>query len=76
MSDEYGCAYGRSSDGTGWLVGIVVTLALMAIGYLAFSENGMPVLQRDEVACMVVNPGFTCTEHSVWKKGPAVGVQP
>jgi len=34
--------YVRSSDVTGWFVGIVVALALMCIGYLVFSANPTP----------------------------------
>ncbi|WP_052726179.1 hypothetical protein [Devosia epidermidihirudinis] len=31
--------YARESNGTGWFVGIIVVLALLAIGYLVFSAN-------------------------------------
>jgi hypothetical protein len=31
--------YTRDSNGTGWFVGIIVALALLAIGYLVFSAN-------------------------------------
>ena len=31
--------YTRESNGTGWFVGIIVVLALLAIGYLVFSAN-------------------------------------
>ena len=31
--------YTRESSGTGWFVGIIVALALLAIGYLVFSAN-------------------------------------
>lgn len=34
--------YTRESNGTGWLVGIIVVLALLAIGYLVFSANSGP----------------------------------
>lgn len=32
----------RESNGTGWFVGIIVVLALLAIGYLVFSANSGP----------------------------------
>ena len=32
----------RSSASTGWFVGIIVALALLAIGYLVFSANSGP----------------------------------
>ena len=32
----------RSSANTGWFVGIIVALALLAIGYLVFSANSGP----------------------------------
>ena len=31
--------YESRGDGTGWFVGIIVALALLAIGYLVFSAN-------------------------------------
>lgn len=34
--------YTRESNGTGWFVGIIVALALLAIGYLVFSANSSP----------------------------------
>lgn len=34
--------YTRESNGTGWFVGIIVALALLAIGYLVFSANTGP----------------------------------
>jgi len=34
--------YTRESNGTGWFVGIIVVLALLAIGYLVFSANSGP----------------------------------
>lgn len=32
-------AYNTESAGTGWFVGIIVGLALLAIGYLVFAAN-------------------------------------
>ena len=34
--------YTRESSGTGWFIGIIVALALLAIGYLVFSANSAP----------------------------------
>lgn len=34
--------YTRESSATGWFVGIVVALALLAIGYLIFAANSNP----------------------------------
>lgn len=31
--------YSGGGNGTGWFVGIIVALALLAIGYLVFSAN-------------------------------------
>lgn len=39
--------YTRESNGTGWFVGIVVVLALLAIGYLVFSANSGPATTVD-----------------------------
>ncbi|MBF0679794.1 MAG: hypothetical protein IR164_12750 [Devosia sp.] len=39
--------YTRESNGTGWFVGIIVALALLAIGYLVFSANSGPTTSVD-----------------------------
>lgn len=41
-SDVNRTVYTRESNGTGWFVGIIVALALLAIGYLVFSANSGP----------------------------------
>jgi hypothetical protein len=41
-SDTNRTVYTRESNGTGWFVGIIVVLALLAIGYLVFSANSGP----------------------------------
>ncbi|KKC31293.1 hypothetical protein [Devosia psychrophila] len=41
-NDENRTVYTRESSGTGWFVGIIVALALLAIGYLVFSANSGP----------------------------------
>ena len=67
MSDEYGVHY-RSSDHTGWFVGVIVTLALLAIGYLVFSPNPTksPVVE-EQVRCMIANPGKDCAQITRWE---------
>lgn len=42
--------YTRESSGTGWFVGIIVALALLAIGYLVFSANSGPATSVDSAA--------------------------
>lgn len=41
--------YTRESNGTGWFVGIIVVLALLAIGYLVFSANSGPSTPATDV---------------------------
>ncbi|WIJ26344.1 hypothetical protein [Devosia sp. RR2S18] len=41
-TDTERTVYTRESNGTGWFVGIIVVLALLAIGYLVFSANSGP----------------------------------
>jgi hypothetical protein len=41
-ADTNRTVYTRESSGTGWFVGIIVALALLAIGYLVFSANSGP----------------------------------
>lgn len=41
-NDTNRTVYTRESNGTGWFVGIIVALALLAIGYLVFSANSGP----------------------------------
>lgn len=41
-TDANRTVYTRESSGTGWFVGIIVALALLAIGYLVFSANSGP----------------------------------
>ncbi len=41
--------YTRQSSATGWFVGIIVALALLAIGYLVFSANNQPATTGVEV---------------------------
>lgn len=41
--------YTRESNSTGWFVGIIVALALLAIGYLVFSANSGPATTSVDV---------------------------
>ncbi|HWB99330.1 MAG TPA: hypothetical protein VG672_21625, partial [Bryobacteraceae bacterium] len=41
-SDRNRTIYTRESNSTGWFVGIIVALALLAIAYLVFSANSQP----------------------------------
>ena len=50
--------YTRESSGTGWFVGIIVALALLAIGYLVFSANSGPSTTSVDVTA----PPATTTE--------------
>ncbi|MEO6395133.1 MAG: hypothetical protein ABIO40_04405 [Devosia sp.] len=57
--------YARESNSTGWFVGIIVALALLAIAYLVFSANSQPVtttnLDVNTPATTVVPPADTNT---------------
>ncbi|MBN9332345.1 hypothetical protein [Devosia sp.] len=46
-NDSNRTVYTRESNGTGWFVGIIVALALLAIGYLVFSANSGPSTSVD-----------------------------
>lgn len=46
-NDANRTVYTRESSGTGWFVGIIVALALLAIGYLVFSANSGPTTTVD-----------------------------
>src|SRR5690606_18389543 len=41
--------YSRDSNSTGWVVGIIVALALLAIGYLVFSATSGPATTNVDV---------------------------
>ncbi len=51
--------YTRESNGTGWFVGIIVALALLAIGYLVFSANSGPTTSIDVNGAPVVTDPLT-----------------
>ena len=58
--------YTRESNGTGWFVGIIVVLALLAIGYLVFSANSGPSTAVDTGA----SPAVTSTDSGVTAPAP------
>lgn len=41
--------YSRESNSTAWFVGIIVALALLAIGYLVFSANSGPTTESTTI---------------------------
>ena len=49
--------YTRESSSTGWFVGIIVALALLAIGYLVFSANSGPSTTVDTNTTTLEAPG-------------------
>jgi len=64
--------YTRESSATGWFVGIVVALALLAIGYLVFSANSGPSTSSTTInnTPAVEAPATTGTETT-----PMTGVE-
>lgn len=68
--------YTRESSATGWFVGIIVALALLAIGYLVFSANSTPSTNSVDVnnTPAVTSPapaGGTSTTPSTSTEAPA-----
>lgn len=68
----------RETNSTGWFVGIIVALALLAIGYLVFSANSGPststttVNNTPAIESPVTDPSTT----TPMTEAPAVGTQP
>ena len=69
MSDEYGVNNHYRRDDTGWFVGVIVTLALLAIGYLMFSasEPADRAVTEKQAVCMIAHPGMNCAEVTRWE---------
>lgn len=68
MSDEYGVHNsGHNDTATGWFVGIIVAMALLAIGYLILSANRSENLAADQVRCMIAHPGVECQQITRWE---------
>jgi hypothetical protein len=53
--------YTRESNSTGWFVGIIVALALLAIAYLVFSANSQPSTVNVDNSPAVTTPADTNT---------------
>lgn len=83
--------YTRESSGTGWFVGIIVALALLAIGYLVFSANSGPSTSVDvngapavtapadpamAPAPMTEAPAAPATDAAPMTEAPAVDAAP
>lgn len=66
--------YTRESNGTGWFVGIIVALALLAIGYLVFSANSGPSTTVDINGVPAVEAPVT--EPAPMTEAPAVETAP
>lgn len=76
LDSEYG-------DGSGWFVGMIVALALLAIGYLVFSANdkaeAVAKAVRDPASkpfmeqCLIRNPTRDIACYEAWK---LVGAEP
>lgn len=57
--------YTRESSATGWFVGIIVALALLAIGYLVFSANSTPSTTSVDVNTPAVTAPAPSTDMTV-----------
>lgn len=68
--------YTRESSATGWFVGIIVALALLAIGYLVFSANSGPSTSTTTVNnTPAVEAPATTTEPAPMTTAPATGTE-
>lgn len=73
--------YTRESNGTGWFVGIIVALALLAIGYLVFSANSGPATTVDvnttpAVEAPVTDPALAPAPMTEAPAAPATDAAP
>ncbi len=68
--------YTRESSATGWFVGIIVALALLAIGYLVFSANSGPATTSVDVnnTRAIETPMAPATETTPMVEAPAAPV--
>ncbi len=68
--------YTRESSATGWFVGIIVALALLAIGYLVFSANSGPSTTSTTVNnTPAIEAPATTTEPAPMTEAPATGTE-
>lgn len=65
--------YTRESSATGWFVGIIVALALLAIGYLVFSANSGP--STPATTSPAVEAPATGIEPAPMTEAPATGIE-
>lgn len=68
--------YTRESNGTGWFVGIIVVLALLAIGYLVFSANSGPSTAVDTSSSPAITSTDSTTAPAPMTEAPAVDTAP
>jgi len=66
-NDPNRVTYSRESSATGWFVGIIVALALLAIGYLVFSANTGPTTNVNNA------PAVTTTTPAPAPAAPSEG---
>jgi hypothetical protein len=64
-------AYKRESSGTGWFVGIIVALALLAIGYLVFSANSGPATSTTGTTPAIEAPADPAATTAPMTQAPA-----
>ncbi|WP_173088051.1 hypothetical protein [Devosia sp. 1635] len=76
-TDTTRTTYVRESSGTGWFVGIIVALALLAIGYLVFSANSGTSTAVDGAAApaAVTEPAMTAPAPAI-ESAPPVEATP
>jgi hypothetical protein len=67
----------RESSSTGWFVGIIVALALLAIGYLVFSANSGPATNNVDVnnTPAVTAPADPAAAPAPMTEAPAAGTE-
>ncbi|SFZ82310.1 hypothetical protein SAMN02983003_1002 [Devosia enhydra] len=63
--------YTRESSSTGWFVGIIVALALLAIGYLVFSANSGPATTNVDITTPPPVTDTTTTPMTTTPMAPA-----
>lgn len=67
--------YSRESSSTGWFVGIIVALALLAIGYLVFSANSGPSTPAGTSVDVNNTPAVTAPADTGTTPAPTTGTE-
>lgn len=67
--------YSRESSATGWFVGIIVALALLAIGYLVFSANSGPSTPASTSVDVNTTPAVTAPADTGTTPAPTTGTE-